>query len=64
MQFSYVWKVAVENVYVCIKDTFKVHMELETLPFCLYSDSWLINLVILILPVQYIDKRLHINATQ
>ena len=40
-----------ENVYVRIKDTFIVHMELETLSFCLYSDSWLINLVILILPV-------------
>ena len=29
----------VENVSVRIKDTFIVHMELETLSFCLYSDS-------------------------
>ena len=28
-----------ENVYVRIKDTFKIHMELEILSFCLYSDS-------------------------
>ena len=31
--------VSVENVHVRIKDTFIVHMELETLSFCLYSDS-------------------------